>query len=306
MQERVHIDSAGLKLSAVLHLPEGHQPGQKHPAIIVVHGFGANKDAGNVTVPTSLYVQWGYIALRVDMRGCGESEGTPGHVLCTDQVEDVRNAISYLAQRPEVMADRIALSGTSFGGAVVLYTAGVDTRVAAVISAGGWGNGERKLEGQHPTPGAWDKFKRMLQEGREQKAKTGTTMMVHRFDIVPIPPHLRGGLPATASHRRGSQLRQSPPGPKWLRAGFVREQCRHHYSSNPNGVSFVPGKFQHHLVSNPNGVGCGRGAEKGIQKHTKLHYHGGFGKFPCPLPGEDFGPPSPPTTPLIVTHNQHG
>jgi len=198
MQERVHLDSAGLKLSAVMHLPEGHQPGQKHPAIIVVHGFGANKDAGNVTVPASLYAQWGYIALRVDMRGCGESEGTPGHVLCMDQVEDVRNAISYLAQRPEVMADRIALSGTSFGGAVVLYTAGVDTRVAAVISAGGWGNGERKLEGQHPTPGAWDKFKRMLQEGREQKAKTGTTMMVHRFDIVPIPPHLRGGLPATA------------------------------------------------------------------------------------------------------------
>jgi len=198
MQERVSIDSAGLKLSAVLHLPQGHQPGQKHPAIIVVHGFGANKDAGNVTVPASLYAQWGYIALRVDMRGCGESEGTPGHVLCTDQVEDVQSAISYLAQRPDVMADRIALSGTSFGGAVVLYTAGVDKRVAAVISAGGWGNGERKLEGQHPTPGAWDKFKRMLQEGRDQKAKTGTTMMVHRFDIVPIPPHLRGGLPATA------------------------------------------------------------------------------------------------------------
>jgi dipeptidyl aminopeptidase/acylaminoacyl peptidase len=198
MQERVSIDSAGLKLSAVLHLPQGHQPGQKHPAIIVVHGFGANKDAGNVTVPASLYAQWGYIALRVDMRGCGESQGKPGHVLCTDQVEDVQSAISYLAQRPDVMADRIALSGTSFGGAVVLYTAGVDARVAAVISAGGWGNGERKLEGQHPTPGGWDKFKRMLQEGREHKAKTGTSMMVHRFDIVPIPPHLRGGLPATA------------------------------------------------------------------------------------------------------------
>ena len=81
---------------------------------------------------------------------------------------------------------------------MVLYTAGVDTRVAAVISAGGWGNGERKLEGQHPTPGAWDKFKRMLEEGREQKAKTGTTLMVHRFDIVPIPPHLRIGLPENA------------------------------------------------------------------------------------------------------------
>jgi uncharacterized protein len=198
MQERVSIDSAGLKLSAVVHLPEGHQAGQKHPAIIVVHGFGANKDAGNVTVPASLYAQWGYIAMRVDMRGCGESEGTPGHVLCMDQVQDVQSAITYLAQRPDVLADRIALSGTSFGGAVVLYTAGVDPRVAAVISAGGWGNGERKLEGQHPTPGAWDKFKRMLQDGREHKAKTGTSLMVHRFDIVPIPPHLRGGLPPTA------------------------------------------------------------------------------------------------------------
>jgi hypothetical protein len=198
MQERVSIVSEGLKLSAVMEFPPGHHPGQKHPAIVVVHGFGANKDAGNVTVPAALYAQWGYISLRVDMRSCGESEGTPGHVIAMDQVRDVQSAITYLSQRPEVLSDRIALSGTSFGGAVVIYTAGIDPRVAAVISAGGWGHGERKLKGQHPTPEGWEKFTRMLQEGREHKAKTGASKMVHRFDIVPIPPHLRAGLPPTA------------------------------------------------------------------------------------------------------------
>ena len=40
--------------------------------------------------------------------------------------------------------------GSSFGAAVAVYTGGVDDRVAAVISSGGWGNGERKFRGQHP------------------------------------------------------------------------------------------------------------------------------------------------------------
>jgi hypothetical protein len=67
-----------------------------------------------------------------------------------------------------------------------------------VISVGGWGNGKRKLQGQHPTKEGWEKFIRMLERGREQRQKTGQSLMVHRYDIVPIPPHLRGSLPPTA------------------------------------------------------------------------------------------------------------
>lgn len=198
MEEEVSFESAGLKLSGVVHIPKECATGQKRPAIIVLHGFGSSKQAGNVTTPASMYSDWGYVALRFDMRGCGESGGEPGRVLCLDQVEDTRNALTYLAGRPEVMADRIALSGTSFGAAVAVYTAGVDPRVAAVVSAGGWGHGERKLRGQHPTPEGWARFTRMLEEGREHRRSTGKSLMVHRFDIVPIPQHLRGGLPAGA------------------------------------------------------------------------------------------------------------
>ena len=74
---------------------------------------------------------------------------------------------------------------------MAIYTGGVDTRVAAVISTGGWGNGERKFRAQHSSPEAWTKFTRMLEEGRAHRERTGKSLMVPRYDIVPIPPHLR-------------------------------------------------------------------------------------------------------------------
>lgn len=195
MQEKVVFESAGLKLSGVLELPKDYITGQKRAGIIVIHGFGSNKDGANVKEPAALYAAAGYIALRFDMRSCGESEGEPGRVICLEQVEDTGNAISYLAGRTDIDPSRIALSGTSAGAAISLYTGGLDARVSAVVSAGGWGNGERKLQGQHSTPEAWATFKEMLEKGREHRARTGKSLMVSRYDIVPIPPNLRGSLP---------------------------------------------------------------------------------------------------------------
>ena len=54
-----------------------------------------------------------------------------------------------------------------------LRIGGVDQRVAAVVSASGWGHGERKFRGQHPTPEAWKKFTDMLAEGKRHKERTG-------------------------------------------------------------------------------------------------------------------------------------
>ena len=84
--------------------------------------------------------------------------------------------------------------GSSFGAAIAVYVCGVDKRVAAAISSGGWGDGERKFRGQHPTPEAWKKFTDMLAEGKRHREKTGKSLMVPRYDIVPIPEHLRGHL----------------------------------------------------------------------------------------------------------------
>jgi pimeloyl-ACP methyl ester carboxylesterase len=193
MQSKVQFQPDGLTLSGILHVPDGVQ--ERRPAIAVLHGFGGNKDGKTHAIEAAMYESWGYVVLRFDMRGCGESEGERGHILCHDQVADTKNAVTWLAGRREVHPDRIALSGQSFGAAVAVYTAGIDERVAATISMGGWGNGLQKFRGQHPTPEAWARFTQMIDEGRAYRAAHGKSLMVARWDIVPIPEYLRANLP---------------------------------------------------------------------------------------------------------------
>jgi len=193
-EEDVIFASAGLKLSGNVRVPDGLQAGEKRAAFLVLHGFGSNKDSSNVLAPSKVLTQLGYVTLRFSMRGCGDSEGEFGRVICLEQVEDTRNALTFLAGHPAVDPKRIAVVGSSFGGAVAVYTGGVDERVAAVISNGGWGDGERKFRGQHQSPQEWERFTRMLAEGRAHRERNGKSLMVPRYDIVPIPPHLRNNL----------------------------------------------------------------------------------------------------------------
>ena len=190
-EESVTIPSAGLKLSGTVRVPDGIKPGEKRGAFLVLHGFGSNKSSGNVQGPSKILNDLGYVTLGFDMRGCGKSEGEFGRLICLEQVEDTTNALTFLQNHPAVHPERIAVIGSSFGGAVSVYTGGVDERVAAVISNGGWGDGERKFRGQHKSPEEWARFMKILSDGREHRAKTGKSLMVSRYDVVPIPVHLR-------------------------------------------------------------------------------------------------------------------
>jgi len=195
MEQSVSFDSAdGLRMSGAIHIPDDLEPGEQRPGFIVLHGFGSNSDAGNAIAPATMLCDWGYVTLRFDMRGCGKSDGEFGRIICLDQVEDTQHALSYFRDRPEVLEDRVGLIGSSFGAAVSLYTAGIDERAAAVVSAVAWGNGETKFRAQHSAPEAWARFTGMLVAGAAHRKRTGESMMVSRYDIVPIPEHLRGHL----------------------------------------------------------------------------------------------------------------
>ena len=93
--------------------------------------------------------------------------------------------------------------GSSFGAAVAVYTGGVDDRVAAVISSGGWGNGERKLW-THPRGGV-EKIHRQL---REEKASGRNRRAAFRRSLQYPHPRTSSGQHAvgvgTAVHRRYS------------------------------------------------------------------------------------------------------
>jgi uncharacterized protein len=193
-EDIVSIPSAGLRLHGLLGTPAGSQPSERRPAFLVLHGFGSNCESPSVIQPARVLREFGYVTLRFDMRGCGKSEGEFGRVICLEQVEDLGNALDFLARHPAVDRDRIGVIGSSFGGAVAVYAGGTNPRIAAVISNGGWGHGERKFRGQHRTPEAWARFTAMLEEGRTYRARTGKSLMVPRGDIVPIPGHVRENL----------------------------------------------------------------------------------------------------------------
>ena len=107
MEHPIHFTSQGLQLAGVLQIPDNLPPGQKCAAIVVLHGFGSNKNGGISMAASKLFASLGYITLRFDMRGCGDSQGQRGKVICMEQVQDTQAAIDFLQTRVEVDASRI-------------------------------------------------------------------------------------------------------------------------------------------------------------------------------------------------------
>jgi dipeptidyl aminopeptidase/acylaminoacyl peptidase len=209
MGRSVRFQSDGLTLAGTIETPQGLKPGERRPAFLVLHGFGSNSSSNNVKLPMKMLNDLGYVTMGFDMRGCGESEGERGNLICLEQVSDTSNAVSFMREQPDVIPDKIGLIGSSFGAAVAVYTGGVDKRVGAVISSGGWGDGERKFRGQHTTPDAWKKFTDMLATGKGYREKHDKPLMVPRYDIVPIPQHLRTNLAANSIHEFTWETAQS-------------------------------------------------------------------------------------------------
>lgn len=198
MERKVEISTGEITLVGSLHAPENLKPGEKRPAFITTHGFGGSRIDGSMAAVAPRLCSWGYPTLRYDSRGCGESGGERGRIIPMDQVEDLGKVIEWMRGQEGVDPDKIVILGDSLGAAVSLYTGGTNDAVAGVIAVGGWGNGAAKIKLQHAGPGQYDKYLDMLERNKKHKAETGESLKVSRYDIVPIPEHLRGGLPSDA------------------------------------------------------------------------------------------------------------
>jgi len=195
--ETVTFASDGLNLSGVVHVPDDHRPGERRPAFIMMHGFGANKSGGPEWICRQ-FAAWGYVALRFDYRGCGDSEGERGRVIPAEEVADARNALTYFAARDDVDPAAIALCGSSLGGGVAVQAAGIDPRVAAVIVENGVANGERMIRSMHSAE-SWAKFRALLDDVAAHRERTGAAKLIHRFDIFEMPKELQVNLTSNKS-----------------------------------------------------------------------------------------------------------
>lgn len=143
-RESITIWSDGVRLAGDLWKPEGLEPNETRPALLMVHGWGGLKSHLNQAYAPR-FAALGYIVLTFDYRGWGESDGKLVRVgdkpkdtnvefnlkvreVRTivdplDQLEDIRAAHAYLVGEPQVNGDRLAVWGSSLGGGLALQTA---------------------------------------------------------------------------------------------------------------------------------------------------------------------------------------
>jgi dienelactone hydrolase len=142
----------GMRVPAILYRP-ARLARAKAPALVIVNGHGGDKFAWYSFYTGILYAEAGAFVLTYDPIGEGERNGerrsvtrqhdTPvppeemGRRMAGLMVTDVRQAVTYLSQRPEVDPGRIAAAGYSMGSFVLGITCAVETRLRACVLVGG-------------------------------------------------------------------------------------------------------------------------------------------------------------------------
>jgi uncharacterized protein len=182
--QTVEFASGPERLSALLYLPEQSGP---CPVVILGGGWCYVKELVQ-PMYASVFARNGIAALIFDYRYMGASSGEPRqHIDPWQQIEDYRNAISYIESRPEVDAERIGAWGISYSGGHVLIVGALDPRVRAVCGVVPVANGWENMRLAHGTLG-FRRLQSAILEARRKLFQTGE----HTY--IPHQPATEGEL----------------------------------------------------------------------------------------------------------------
>jgi uncharacterized protein len=176
--------SDNIPLAGTFYIKDGASG--RAPGIVLAHGFAGARYPKMAAHLADL----GYGVLAFDFRGYGLSGGERGRVIPDEQVVDIRSAVTWLANRPEIDPARIGVVGSSLGGSIAIIAAAEDDRVNVCVAGCPLGNGDSPMRMQYNTE---EKFAAFLNKVEDKRRKNER---LHRFDIVFIPEKLRTFLPS--------------------------------------------------------------------------------------------------------------
>lgn len=182
--QKVSYPNRAVTMAGNLYLPANLDKRKKYPAIVVTHPFGGVKEQAAGLYARKLAEQ-GFITLAFDASHYGESGGEPRLAeVPADRVEDIRSAVDYLSNYPNVDAQRIGALGICAGGGYTMNAAQTDHRIRAAAGVSTFDVGSARREGVGGTISYETRMKR-LDEVAQQRIREAKGEPIRYISFLP-------------------------------------------------------------------------------------------------------------------------
>jgi pimeloyl-ACP methyl ester carboxylesterase len=135
----VRIPALGFSLAATVTMPTQVAGRLRHPAIVLIAGSGrVDREARVAGIPiftqlAGALAERGFMVIRYDKRGVGQSGGRDERATIQDYADDALSVVKWLERRQDVDRRRITLAGHSEGGAVAMIAASKEKDLASIV-----------------------------------------------------------------------------------------------------------------------------------------------------------------------------
>lgn len=134
----------GTRIDGFLTLPPGHQPGQRHPAILRIHGGPVYQFSHEFSLDWQLFAANGYAVVAANPRGSSGRGFDFARAIYADwgnlDAQDVLAAVDHAVALGVADPQRLGVGGWSYGGILTDFVIAKDARFRAAISGAGAAN----------------------------------------------------------------------------------------------------------------------------------------------------------------------